>query len=169
VISLRHAFWLSSGGRFLLVPTGSLAWLLYRVRVPCTACVRCCSQRLQGGRCCLGRTLTSLLESSVVCAAPVCWLCLVLLRLALCPFCVFWVAFGSVTSLSFLAAHCVCFPRPCELSRLHFPGILCIRSRLNVVAHVSRCLMRLDSGHGTITGGERANANPGAESATACY
>jgi hypothetical protein len=66
------------------------------------------SPRLWGGRCCLGRTLPSLIESYVVCAGPVCRLCLVLLRLAYCCL-VFLVAFGSVYSLPFIVARCVCF------------------------------------------------------------
>jgi hypothetical protein len=68
----------------LLVPTGNCVWLLYKVRVMCTALAHCCSPRLGGGRFWLGRTFPPFNESSVVYAAPVYWLCRVLLRLAKC-------------------------------------------------------------------------------------
>jgi hypothetical protein len=59
-----------AGGRFSLVPTGHCAWLLYRVRVTCTALACSCSPRQRGCMCCVGRTCRSLIESSVVVAVP---------------------------------------------------------------------------------------------------
>jgi hypothetical protein len=56
---------------FLLVPTGNRAWHFCRVRVMCAASARCCSPKLQGDRCGLGRTLPSLIESSVVASMPI--------------------------------------------------------------------------------------------------
>jgi hypothetical protein len=50
----------------------------------CTTLVRCCLQRLQGSRCCLGRTLISFIECSVVRVVPFCCLCLVLSCLTYC-------------------------------------------------------------------------------------
>jgi hypothetical protein len=66
---------------FLASAHRELSVALVRVRVMCNALVCCCSPRLLGSRCCLGRTLLSLNECCVVRMLLFCWLCLVLFRL----------------------------------------------------------------------------------------
>jgi hypothetical protein len=44
--------------------------VLYRPAVLCAALVSCCLPRLQSGRCCLERTLLSLMQCSVVRMVP---------------------------------------------------------------------------------------------------
>jgi hypothetical protein len=76
----------------------------------CTAPVRCYSPRLQGGRCCLERTLLSLIERIVVCVVFVCWL-----RVDAVPLSAVLGALGSLRLLSILIIHSVSYLRTCRL------------------------------------------------------
>jgi hypothetical protein len=98
VIYLRRGFLLKvsvaqSDTTHALIPAPGLS-----VSLVCAA-QQPCLRRLLGSRCCLGRTLTILIEGSAVCAAPFCWLYVVLLRLALCCF---GFGFGFRVNGSFL-------------------------------------------------------------------
>jgi hypothetical protein len=76
----------------------------------CTASVRCCSPRLQGGRCCLEWTLLTLIERCVVCVVFVCWL-----QVDIVPLSVVLGALASLCSLPILAIHSVSYPHPRRL------------------------------------------------------
>jgi hypothetical protein len=72
------------------------------------------SRRLPGGRCCLERTLLTLIEKSDVCVGFVCWL---RLDFVLVLF-VLVFGLGALGSLSLLTIQSVCYPRPFRLYHL---------------------------------------------------
>jgi hypothetical protein len=71
----------------------------------CTAPARCCSPRLQDGRCCLERPLLTWIERFDVCVVFVSWL-----QLEFVPLRVLLGALGSLRLLSIVTIHSV-FPR----------------------------------------------------------
>jgi hypothetical protein len=81
-----------------------------------------------------GASTHFLMESSVVCGVPVCWLCLVLLRLGSCCL-MFWTAFRSLCSLPFIVACCACFLPSCN-----WTGASCYNRQL--VAHARSLLQQ---------------------------
>jgi hypothetical protein len=97
-----------------LTQSGALSSSLHCAIVTCclvsTAPTRSCSPRLQGGRCCLERTLLHSIERYHVFVVLLCWL-----RLDFVPLDVVLGAWGSLRLLSILTIHSLCCPRPCRL------------------------------------------------------
>jgi hypothetical protein len=87
----------------------------------CTASACSCSPTLPGCRCCLERTLLTLIERYHVCVVFVCWLRLDFARVVCTS--IGLGALGSLRLLSMLTIPSVCYPRPCRLELLSIlPG-----------------------------------------------